>query len=323
MEKIAMYKCASCWGCEDASYSFIKNNKTIFEKVEILFWPLLKDFRKEELEKIKDGEITFTFISGAIVLPEQEENVKILRKKSKFIIAFGTCAHLGGVLGLLNICADTKEKERFIPSQTRFCKNASSLDEVIKVDYYIPGCAPTKDVLEKVFSSLFSEKLPPGGKIFADNKALCYECPLNETKPMEGVKVRSLKQYYDPREIDPGKCFLLQGIICLGPVTRGGCGASCIKGEIKLTSFPKLLLSRVMSLNPKGNIPCSGCFGFMDKINDFGASALSYLASIIDSNNEEEIKQILDKGIINPMGLLYMYSLSKSILFKEPYIDED
>ncbi|MEO0261986.1 MAG: oxidoreductase [candidate division WOR-3 bacterium] len=316
--KIALYWCASCGGCEEAVVDLAEDILTVVEKVDIVFWPVALDFKREDVEKLKDGEILATFINGAVRLSEQEDMVKLLRRKSKLIIAFGACAHMGGVPGLAN--AQTKEKifeyyyhtgpivvnpEKNKPSPDfaknkgfelpEFYKDVRALDQVIDVDYYIPGCAPPPNIVKNAVLTLLSGNLPPKGKVLASDRSLCYDCPLNETKPDEGIKIKEIKRYYEPEKVDPEKCLLLQGLPCLGPVTRGGCDALCIKG----------------------NMPCTGCFGPLDGVKDYGAAALSYIASIIDSNDEKEINEILEKGIPDPIGLFYMYSLPKSLLFKK------
>ncbi len=60
------------------------------------------DFKKKDVESIKDGEIAVSYINGAIRLSEHEERVKLLRKKSQLVIAFGSCAYTGGIPGLGN-----------------------------------------------------------------------------------------------------------------------------------------------------------------------------------------------------------------------------
>jgi F420-non-reducing hydrogenase small subunit len=60
-------------------------------------------------------------------------------------------------------------------------------------------------------------------------------------------------------------------------------------------------------------MPCTGCFGPTSRVRDYGAKALSSLASIIDSDDEAEIARILD-ALPDPAGLFYRYSLPSSLL---------
>jgi len=316
--KIGMYWCASCGGCEEAVVDLAEDLLMVTDKVDIVFWPVAMDFKLSDVEAMEDGEMLAVFINGAIELSEQEEIAKLLRRKAQLVIAFGSCAHMGGLPGLANMQSKEKIFDYYFhsgpivddtgvqpdPEITKnehgfalpeFYSSVRALDQVINVDYYVPGCAPTPNIVLDAITTLLSGNLPPSGAIMASDRALCYECPLNETKPDEGMKIKELRRSHEVEHIDSEICLLTQGMVCLGPVTRGGCGSLCIKG----------------------NMPCTGCFGPMDGVKDFGATALSYIASIIDSENPEEIEKIIDKGIPDPIGTFYMYSLPKSMLFKK------
>ena len=302
--KIALYWCASCGGCEEAVVDLAEDILKVFEIADIVFWPVAMDYKREDVEKLPDGYIDVAFINGAIRLSEHEEMVKLLRRKSKLIVAFGSCSHLGGVPGLGNLWnrdfifryvykeAPTVSNPNGIVPQSEikveegelelpeFWNTVRALDQVIEVDYYIPGCAPPPDVVKKAFETLFSGKLPPKGSVLgAGSRALCDECPLNETKP-EKIILRDFKRVHQVR-LDLEKCYLAQEVLCLGPVTREGCGALCIKG----------------------GMPCTGCFGPLDNVRDFGARVMSFLASIIEYENEEDVTQEYFK--INSRAISY------------------
>jgi len=102
-----------------------------------------------------------------------------------------------------------------------------------------------------------------------------------------------VKAFYRPYEIipDPEKCLLEQGILCAGVATREGCGALC----------------------PRANMPCTGCYGPLEGVVDQGAKFLSAVASIIDSDDPEEINKIIG-SIRDPVGTFYRYSLAGSLL---------
>ncbi len=285
--KLAFYWCASCGGCEEAVVDLAEYLLDVLEKADILFWPVAMDFKKEDVEKLPDKYLDVAFINGAIRLSEHEEMVKLLRTKSKIVVAFGSCAHLGGVPGLANLwnkdfifkCvyknSPSVENPEGITPKTRievkegvlelpeFWNTVKTLDQVIDVDYYIPGCAPPPNVIKKAFETLFSGELPPKGSVLgAGDRALCDECPLNDTKP-EKITLKEFKRVHQV-ELDLEKCYLAQGVLCLGPVTREGCEALCIKG----------------------GMPCTGCFGPLDEVKDFGARAASFLASLFEYENE-------------------------------------
>ncbi len=163
------------------------------------------------------------------------------------------------------------------------------LDQVIDVDYYLPGCAPPPDLIMNAVLAILKGELPPKGTVLTSTKALCDTCPLKESKP-EKMLIKEFKRVATSVP-DPKVCYLAQGYICLGPATRSGCGERCIHG----------------------NMPCRGCFGPTKAVTDLGAKFLSALASIIDTNDETEMQKIAD-SIIDPAGLFYMYSLPTSLL---------
>jgi len=283
----------------------------VVNAVDIVFWPVALDFKVDDVEAMKDGSITVSFINGAIRLSEQEEMAKLLRRKSQFVIAFGSCSHLGGIPGLANLW-DKKSIFQYyyhdgptvkgesgnepvmrtsVPEGTlelpSFWDTVKSLDQVIKVDYYLPGCPPTPKLLANAVQALLSGNLPPPGSVLAGTRALCHECRLNETKP-EKLLLKELKRVHETK-VDPEKCLLAQGILCMGPATRGGCEALCIGG----------------------NMPCTGCFGPTDEVDDYGAKALAFLSSIVDYNDEKDIARVMEK-VPDPVGVFYRYSLPRS-----------
>jgi len=170
-----------------------------------------------------------------------------------------------------------------------FFDTVKTLDQTVEVDYYLPGCAPPPDLIMKGVTAILEGKLPPKGSVIAEEKALCETCERNKSKP-EKLAIKEIKRISEVIA-DPEKCFLAEGIICLGPATRGGCGERCINA----------------------NMPCRGCFGPTKEVKDMGAKFLSSLASIIDIDDVEEIEKIAE-SVIDPIGLFYMYSLPSSIL---------
>jgi F420-non-reducing hydrogenase small subunit len=311
--KVAFYWCASCGGCEESIVDLAEDILKVVEAVDIVFWPVALDFKKKDVEAMEDGSIAVSFINGAVRLSEQEEMVKLLRKKSQLVVAHGSCSHLGGIPGLGNFwnketifnrayhttpSTDNPQgtvplekstvdgKELYLP---RFYDTVYALDQVIDVDYYLPGCAPPRDLILNAVQAILQGKLPPKGSVLSPNKSLCDDCDRNETKP-EKLTIKEVKRPWEVM-LDPEKCFLAQGVICMGPATRTGCGERCIEG----------------------NMPCRGCFGPTDQVLDQGAKFLSAFASILDTNDEKEIEKIV-ATIVDPAGTFYRFSLPKSIL---------
>lgn len=312
--QIAFYWCASCGGCEEAVVDLAEDILKLVEQVEIVFWPIALDFKKSDVEALSDGAITASFINGAIRLSEHREMAELLRKKSKYLIAYGSCSHLGGIPGLANLWdgraildyvykeAPSVDNPEGIQPQPQlklegqelelpeFWDTVKALDQVVEVDYYVPGCPPTPQVTKRAFETLLSGSLPPKGTVLgAGTRALCHECPLNKTKP-EKIAIKEIKRVHEVIP-DPNLCLLAQGILCLGPVTREGCGTQCISAHM----------------------PCTGCFGPLERVRDFGAKGLSALASLLDYEDESELEQLLEE-LPDLVGTFYRYSLPTSLL---------
>ena len=311
--KVAFYWCSSCGGCEESIVDLAEDILKVVAAVDIVFWPVALDFKKKDVEAMEDGSIAVSFINGAVRPSEQEEMVKLLRKKSGLVVAHGSCSHMGGIPGLGNFwnketifnrayhtTPSTDNPDKTVPLEKvmvegkeltlpRFYDTVYTLDQVIDVDYYLPGCAPPRDLILNAVQAILEGKLPPKGAVLSPNKSLCDDCDRNESKP-EKLVIKEIKRPWEV-EMDPEKCFLAQGIICMGPATRTGCGERCIEA----------------------NMPCRGCFGPTDQVFDQGAKFLSSLASILDTNDEKEIEKIVNT-IIDPAGTFYRFSLPSSIL---------
>lgn len=311
--KAAFYWCASCGGCEESLIDLAEDFLTVAEAFDFVFWPVAMDFKLKDVEVLHDGEITVSFINGGIRTSEQKDVAKLLRRKSSLVVAFGSCAHLGGVPGLANFLKRSEmfgyiyhnspsvvnpeknepREETKIGSVTlrlpEFCDTLRSLAQVIDVDYYLPGCAPPPDRIMQAIECILSGNLPPKGAVFAPDKALCDSCRRKDTRPLKSA-IREIKRVHEVL-LDPGRCFLDQGVICLGPATRDGCGQRCINA----------------------NMPCRGCFGPPCTVEDQGARFLSALASMIDAKDEMEIQKITE-SIVDPAGIFYFYSLPSSLL---------
>lgn len=311
--KVAFCWFTSCGGCDetvvDLNYDILK----VADAVDIVLWPVAMDFKYSDIEKMADKEITLSIINGSVRNSEQEEIAHLLRQKSQLVLAFGACACFGGTPGLANLItrdeifkyvyqdAPTAVNPEGVYPKTvvkvdgkeltlpEIYDQVRALNQVIEVDYYLPGCPPPPNLVLAALIAVLEGKLPSRGATLAPEKALCDTCPRNKTKP-EGFTIKEFKRVHQV-EADPDKCFLLQGIVCLGPATRSGCNEAC------------------MNIN----MPCRGCFGPMEGVPDMGAKYLSAIASLIDAGSEEEMKKVID-GLDDPAGYFYRFSVPSSIL---------
>ena len=311
--KVAFYWCASCGGCEESVVDLAEGILGVVDAVEIVFWPVAMDFKRHDVEAMADGSILVSMINGAVRSTEQEEMVRMLRRKSQLVIAYGACAHLGGIPGLANQF-DREQILKFVYEESPSTQNAEktypmlkfqengrtatlpemhrlvrTLDQVIPVDYYLPGCPPTPKLLQQALTALLSGAVPPRGAVLAPDIALCEECPRKDTKPAD-LSFTAFKRPHTS-ELDPEKCLLTQGFLCMGPATRGGCEALCVQG----------------------NMPCSGCFGPTSRVKDQGAKFFSSICSNVVATDEKEIDATL-ATIPDPVGTFYRYGLAASLL---------
>jgi F420-non-reducing hydrogenase small subunit len=322
--KLAMYWGAACGGCEISVLNIHENILVVDEVFDIAFFPCIADFKISHVKGYDDGYIDVCLFNGAIRNSENEEMAKLLRRKSKFMVAYGSCAYEGCIPALSNLT--TKEatfntvyidnpsidNPEGITPQTLvkvtegeleipvFYNTVKSLDQVVDVDYYLPGCPPEPPqiwaVLQVIVAALLDgAPLPPKGSIVgASNVAVCEECPVEKSEKV-------LTRFYRPYEItpDPSVCLLEQGLVCMGPATRGGCGALC----------------------PQVSMGCRGCYGPLDGVEDQGAKMLSAIASVISAGSpemeeedlEREIQAVVDT-IADPAGTFYRFSMAHSML---------
>ena len=311
--KVAFYWCASCGGCEETVVDLAEDILGVVEKVDIVLWPVAMDFKYKDVEALPDQSIVATLLNGAIRSSEQEEMAVLLRRKSQYLIAYGSCAHLGGIPALANqfereailkfnyedapsVVNEARTRPQLVfeengrrPHLPELRERVRALDQVVDVDFYIPGCPPTPNLTKSAFEALLSGRLPPKGSVLAPDTALCEECERKASKPADVAFVEFKRSHQ--KLIDPAKCMLAQGVVCMGPATRSGCGAQCVNG----------------------NMPCTGCFGPTSRVRDQGAKILSSLCSNIAAKDEEGINQTL-AGIPDPVGTFYRYGMAKSLL---------
>jgi len=311
--KLALYWAGACGGCDVAVLDINEKILDVANLADIVFWPIALDFKYHHVEAMPDKSIDVCLFNGMVRSSEQEHLAKLLRAKSKVLVSFGSCACFGGIPALANLTTLAEIMERAYieapsndnPNKTlpqtktqvaegeltlpELFESVKTLAQVVPVEYFVPGCPPTVDTILKVVNALATNSLPPVGAVVASNKTLCEEC---ERKKEE----KKITKIYRTHEIipQPEKCLLEQGLLCMGSATRGGCGALCVKV----------------------NIPCRGCFGPPAGIVDQGAKLISAIASIYQTNGEEDIARMVNE-VVDPAGTFYRFGLSDSMLKKK------
>jgi coenzyme F420-reducing hydrogenase gamma subunit len=194
--RLAIYDFTDCEGCQVKIVSLKEKLLTLENRVDIVNWRLGQ-------EKAEPGPFDIVLIEGTPLVQEEIDLLKSLREKSKYLIALGSCATLGGIPAIV----DKKDRlkwykkiygEKYKPRGI----DALPLSAYVKVDFLIHGCPIDGDELVRIVEELLADKKPQ-----YQDYSVCFEC----------------KQAGNP-------CRLIDGKPCLGSITQGGCGAICVSG---------------------------------------------------------------------------------------------
>jgi len=285
----------------------------LVDAADVVFWPCVADFKYQDLLGYPDGQIDVCFVNGAVRNSEQEEVVRLLRRKSRTLVAYGACAVEGGVPALANLASlealldavyrrnpSLDNPEQVLPqphtetphgelSLPVVYRQVLRLRDVVEVDYQLPGCPPQAPQVWSVIQNLLSGGVPAKGdgrKLGCDDKSVCDGCARQKRQQ----RISSFKRPHEALP-EPGWCLLEQGFLCLGPATRGGCGALCLKA----------------------NLPCRGCYGPAGSAEDQGMAMIGALGSILDASSEARARELV-ASVVDPVGTLYRFSLASSHL---------
>ena len=314
--KFAMYWAASCGGCEIAVLNIDAKVLDLDANFEVAFWPAAMDVKYKDVEAMADDSILVTLFNGGIRTAENEHMARLLRRKSKILVAFGSCANEGCIPGLANLTSREAMFETVYagpstenPTGVRPLRAAAvaegqltlpavepvlrTLDQVVEVDYHMPGCPPESHQIAGVVDLLVQvvqgkAALPPKGSVIgAGQSTVCDECP----RQRDVKHITRIRRIQEMPPLDPAICLLEQGLMCNGPATRSGCNARC----------------------PQAGAPCIGCYGAAPEALDQGARMMTAIASVIEGKDAASIDAVLD-GIPDPAGMFYRFSLAHSLL---------
>jgi F420-non-reducing hydrogenase small subunit len=285
--KVAEEWFSICGGCEVTILDIGEPLLDLLPKLQFVHMPVLMDHKlygqTGEKQKMEIPESDVGIITGGIRNEENRELAKEMRAKCKTLIALGSCACFGGVPALANqfttedlyekvyrgskttVAGPTPKGE--VPPLT---DKVYALDEAIKVDVYIPGCPTAPEIVADALMSLLE------GKPFAlPERSVCDECPTKREKKAD-IQLRRPLQAIVPmdQKLQDSRCFMELGYLCLGPVTKSGCG-----GHEKT---PRCV---------KGFMPCRGCFGPIRK----GANPMVEMMGAISSIGLDA-KEIADRA---------------------------
>lgn len=206
------------------------------------------------MQNIEDCDIAI--VEGSVSEENQITTLQNVRKHAKRVFALGTCACFGGILNLSE------------------SKMSDPISNYIEIDGIIPGCPPPSKLFGNCLIRLVENKEIP-----LSEKNMCANCPIRGKVEINS-HINITKINPNPEEINLdyefSECFLKNGILCLGPITRDGCEHKCIKL----------------------GLPCEGCLGPVSK--DFTSNLINYLSLIRIS---DELKDYA--------GIFYRFSKPK------------
>jgi F420-non-reducing hydrogenase small subunit len=311
-KKLAVYTATGCRACEQGILDLNYQVNELGRIADPVFWPYVLG---TPWAALPDG-IDVALFSGAIRTEADRQAAQKLREKSQLLVAVGACAAFGGLPGLANL-ADAEDAsageaakegaaDEGKPALPAGEPETLCLSQVVEVDYFVPGCPPTQNLLWAAVLALLSRGelpsrlsyaagrlpapiaeaiasgvLPPRGSTFAGEKAVCGSCSRVKEEKKFGAVKRAYQEYQET-----GRCLLEQGLICQGVATQEGCGGLC-------TGV---------------GVPCRGCFGKAPATFDPGAKMVTAIASTFDAAKAEEVAKLVD-NFVDLAGTFYRYSL--------------
>lgn len=167
-------------------------------------------------------KVEIAIVEGGVRTESDEEMVREVRAKSDILVALGLCATHGGItsLGNLSYARELIEKAYSIIDSKRLPELKGlmyPIDHFVDVDYYIWGCPPMPFLLVHTLKSILTNKKPERHR-----SVVCTEC----SRKIMPAKTKRLYDIYE-KEANPDICLISQGFVCLGSLTRNGCGAPC------------------------------------------------------------------------------------------------
>ena len=253
---VATVALSACGGCEASLLASGEPLISLLSEHSIAFSSALVDRRT-----LSPSDIVL--VSGCVRNSEDRRLLDEVSRTSRKIVAVGTCATYGGVCGLRELAVKADENEDLLP---RVMPEAEPLDQSMSVELYVPGCPPPPRILFETLKALLEGVQPPRYQT-----TVCSDCSrrVRRAGPAAAMSPRSGGASSDEA------CLLNEGMLCLGPVTRGGCEAAC----------------------PTAGAVCAGCRGPSDavlssQLHSLYSDMVSYVALTSGARRDKVAKQM-------------------------------
>jgi coenzyme F420-reducing hydrogenase gamma subunit len=194
-KKLAVWKFASCDGCQLSILDCEDELLTIADAITIAYFP-------EATKAVVEGPYDVSLIEGSVTTSKDAIQLLRIRKNSSFVVSIGACATSGGIQALRNYIRVSRYVNQVYahPEYIDTLETSTPIADHIKVDFELRGCPVNKYQLIEVLASFLNGKKPN-----TPDHSVCMDCKLSGNP-----------------------CVLVaKGIPCLGPVTQAGCGALC------------------------------------------------------------------------------------------------
>jgi NAD-reducing hydrogenase small subunit len=149
--------------------SFLDQDERLLDlakKITLVYSPIadVKEFPEN---------VDVTLVEGAVANDEQLALLKKVRSRTKILISLGDCAVTGNVTAMRNswrhsdqavlerAYKDPADLNAAIPTAVpKLLIHARPLHEIVKVDFFVPGCPPHADLINYVLVELLAGRAP-------------------------------------------------------------------------------------------------------------------------------------------------------------------
>ena len=192
--RVAFFDFACCEGCQLCALDLTPEQLLdLLEVIDIV------EFREAISEQSDSYDVAI--VEGSLTRKSDIPRLEKIRETASVLVAFGACAHIGGINAIKNFQTPAQYRQAVYPDDPDKYESdtARAISEVVNVDAFIPGCPIDTGEFVRVVKNLVLGKAPD-----IPDYPICVECKQNENV-----------------------CVYEKGMHCLGPVIRAGCGARC------------------------------------------------------------------------------------------------